>query len=121
MPKYRVAGPFPPVPEAVAPLLDPTAQRAFGKVVAHRLYEARLALVRQHGDLYSQERVARVLGRSQTWLSNLENGHRRVDAVVLRLRTALYQLDPMPFLAPPAPGVELALYEQELRAAAQPD
>ena len=65
--------------------------------------------------------MSRVQRRSQTWLNNLENGHRRVDAVVLRLLTDLYRRDLTPFLAPPAPGVEAVLYEEERRAAAEPD
>ncbi len=72
--------------------LDPAYRHAYGKLVASRLAAERQRLVAVHGDLYSQERVGQRLQQSQTWLSNLELGQRRVDTGALMLLSALYQV-----------------------------
>ena len=54
--------------------------------------------MKTHGDVYSQARVARVIGRSQTWLSNLELGHRRLDAGALLLLAYVYDIPPEHFV-----------------------
>jgi len=108
-----------PPPPPTTPPLTPFAvvavreahRQAFAKLVADRLYRVRWALHKQHGDAYSQRRVASVLGRSPTWLCNLENGHRRVDVIELRTLAAVYQIDPGQITGEPEPGQERAQYD----------
>lgn len=84
--------PLPPLTPAVAMALDPAYRHAYGRLVATRLAAARQRLVAVHGDLYSQERVGQRLQQSQTWISNLELGQRRVDTGALMVLSALYQV-----------------------------
>ena len=69
--------------------------------------------------MYSQARVASVLGRSQTWLSNLELGHRRVDTTALAVLAAFYGVPAESLVQPPATPEEkgrVARWEREVRA-----
>ena len=81
--------------------LDPAYRHAYGRLVASRLAAARQRLVAVHGDLYSQERVGQRLGQSQTWLSNLELGQRRIDTHALMLLSALYLVSAESLVQPP--------------------
>ena len=61
----------------------------------------------------SQSKVAALLGESQTWVSKIETGRRRVDGVELRRLVLLYKTDAnsiiMPDYPPAArPGVAVA-------------
>lgn len=82
--------------------LDPAYRHAYGRLVASRLAAARQRLVAVHGDLYSQERVGQRLGQSQTWLSNLELGQRRIDTHALMLLSALYVVSAESLVMPPS-------------------
>lgn len=68
--------------------------------IGQRLGDAREAV------RLSQSTVARLLGESQTWVSKIETGRRRVDGVELRRLTLLYKVDAnsiiMPDYAPAA-------------------
>jgi transcriptional regulator with XRE-family HTH domain len=92
--------PLPILSPAASAVLDRAFQYAFGRLVAGRITDARLRLVEEHGDLYSQERVARLLGKSQTWVSNLEVGQRRIDTGALLVLGALYGASVESFVMP---------------------
>lgn len=95
--------PLPVLTPAAAEALDRAFQHAYGRLVAARITEARMRLVEAYGDLYSQGRVARRLGKSQTWLSNLEVGQRRIDTTALLLLGTLYGV-PLEMIVMPAAG-----------------
>jgi hypothetical protein len=104
-----------PLPTVASLALDPAYQYAFGRVVAARLANARLQLVAVHGDLYSQERVATRLGKSQTWLSNLELGQRRIDTGALLMLGAVYSVALERLVMPPTGKEEEARMTQLMR------
>lgn len=88
---------------AASAVLDRAYQFAFGRLVTARINDARSRLVEAFGDLYSQERVARLIGKSQTWLSNLEVGRRRIDTSALLIFVAVYGV-PLEMLVMPPTG-----------------
>jgi transcriptional regulator with XRE-family HTH domain len=94
---------LPALTPAAKAALDPAFQFAYARLIASRMTAARQRLVEAHGDLYSQQRVARRLGKSQTWLSNLEVGQRRIDTSALLILCALYGV-PQADLVMPAKG-----------------
>lgn len=108
--------PLPALTPAVAKVLDESYQHAFAKLVGQRLAAARQQLVAEHGDLYSQERVGRLLKQSQTWLSNLENAHRRVDTSALLLLSTLYGVTTDSLIGPPRGDEEVAAMRRWMRA-----
>lgn len=55
----------------------------------YRAFLVRLRRAREDAGL-SQERVAKLLGRGQTWVSKCELGERRVDVVELEDLAAVY-------------------------------
>jgi plasmid maintenance system antidote protein VapI len=85
---------LPVLSAAANALLDPAYQFAYGRLVASRLSDVRLRLLEEFGDVYSQERVARCLQKSQTWISNLEIGQRRIDTSALLQLCAVYNVSP---------------------------
>jgi hypothetical protein len=95
--------PLPVLTPAASAALDRAYQFAYGRLVAARITDARSRLVEAFGDLYSQERVARVIGKSQTWLSNLEVGQRRIDTSALLILAAVYGV-PLEMLVMPPTG-----------------
>jgi hypothetical protein len=103
------------LPTVASLALDPAYQYASGRVVAARLADARLQLVAIHGDLYSQERVAKRLGKSQTWLSNLELGQRRIDNGALLMLGAVYSVALERLVMPPTGKDEEARMTQLIR------
>jgi transcriptional regulator with XRE-family HTH domain len=56
-----------------------------------------LVAARDRADLRQTE-VAERLGRSQTWVSRIEAGERRIDVVELYLLARLFELDPRELL-----------------------
>ena len=60
---------------------------------AHKRLIALLIAARHRAGL-RQAQVAKLLGRSQTWIARLESGHRRVDVVEFYLIAKLLRLDP---------------------------
>lgn len=110
-----------PTPTPVTPAggwaAAPAHQKAWGKLIAHRLYQARRHLQVSHGDRFSLRSVATGLGRSPTWLSNLENAQRRVDVTVLRTLAALYGVAARDLIAEPASGDEQSMYDAWVRRA----
>lgn len=95
--------PLPVLTPAASAALDRAYQFAYGRLVAARITDARTRLVEAFGDLYSQERVARLIGKSQTWLSNLEVGQRRIDTSALLILGAVYGV-PLEMLVMPPTG-----------------
>lgn len=69
----------------------------------HKQIARRLALARDRANL-SQGVVARVLQESQTWVSKIETGRRRVDAVELRRLCLLYKTDANTIIMPERTG-----------------
>ncbi len=94
----------------------PAHKAAWVTFVSRRLYHVRRQLQRAHGDTYSARSVAKALGRSSTWLSNLENGHRRIDVTTLRILAMVYGVDPGVLIAEPAAAHEQMEYEGLVRA-----
>lgn len=105
MPKSDL--PLPVLTPAATAVLDRAYQFAYGRLVAARLTDARSRLVEAFGDLYSQERVARRIGKSQTWLSNLEVGQRRIDTGALLILGAVYGVPVELLVMPPTEKREL--------------
>jgi transcriptional regulator with XRE-family HTH domain len=103
------------LPTVTSTVLDPAYQHAYGRLVAARLTEARLRLVAVHGDLYSQERVARRVGKTQSWLSNLELGQRRIDVAALLVLGAVYSVALERLVMPPTGPEEEAQMTQRMR------
>jgi transcriptional regulator with XRE-family HTH domain len=64
------------------------------------------------GEPYSQRSVATAVGRSQTWLSNIENAHRRLDMNELRTLAALYSFEPAVIVGEPNSDIEHELYNE---------
>lgn len=95
--------------------LDKAYRFAYGRLVASRLAAARQRLVAMHGDLFSQERVGQRLKQSQTWISNLELGQRRVDTSALMALSALYQVPTESFVMAPTGSEEEANMERWMR------
>ena len=91
-------------------------REAFAKLVALRLSDVRWHLFREHGELYSQRRVATAIGRSQPWLSNLESGQRRIDVTDVRALCAFYGIDPATLVGEPASS-EVGQYKKFLSEA----
>lgn len=105
MPKSDL--PLPVLTPAATAVLDRAYQFAYGRLVASRITDARTRLVEAFGDLYSQERVARRIGKSQTWLSNLEVGQRRIDTGALLILGAVYGVPVELLVMPPTEKREL--------------
>ena len=94
----------------------PAHKAAWVTLVSRRLHQVRRRLQLAHGDAYSARSVAKALGRSSTWLSNLENGHRRIDVTTLRILATVYGVDPGVLIAEPVTAHEQSDYEGLVRA-----
>jgi hypothetical protein len=88
----------------------PAHRYAYERLIARRLKYIRTVLMSLYGEAYSQRNVAAALGRSQTWLSNLERAERRCDANELRTLAAMYQFEPGHIMAEPSGAEEEVIY-----------
>ncbi|MET8369480.1 helix-turn-helix domain-containing protein [Micromonospora sp. DT68] len=86
---------------------DPSAERALGR---------RIALHRQRRGL-SQREFARLIDRSETWLSQVERGARKIDRMTVLERLAQVLDVPLSELAPEAPVI--AAVHEEPQAATE--
>lgn len=76
----------------------------------HREMGARLAAARDAANL-SQAYVGQQLNESQTWVSKIETGRRRLDIVELRRMVLLYNTDANSIVMPPYQSVEASQAE----------
>lgn len=95
----------------------PAHQIAWGKLIAHRLYQARRHLQVKQGDVFSLRSVSSRLGRSPTWLSNLENGHRRIEVTVLRTLAVVYGVAASDLVSEPSTDDDRSMYDAWVRRA----
>lgn len=95
--------------------MDAAHRFAFEQLVAARLRARRMNFLTKYGKEFSQRAVSRRLRRSQTWLSNLENGQRRLDVVELRVFSALYNVPVYYFTGPPRNHAETLAYARNLQ------
>jgi hypothetical protein len=102
---------LPDVSELAQCALHPAHRYAYERLIALRLRWIRLSLLKMFGDAYSQRNVCSALGRSQTWLSNIENAHRRLDVNELRTLAALYGFPAPAILTEPTGIAELGEYD----------